>query len=56
MDLGSNGANCGAGIVVAPLSTGEVAAVARICHQNGIAIVPQGGKTGLVGGSVSRPG
>ncbi|TGQ90879.1 FAD-binding oxidoreductase [Mesorhizobium sp. M8A.F.Ca.ET.208.01.1.1] len=56
IDLGSNGANCGAGIVVAPLSTGEVAAVARICHQNGIAIVPQGGKTGLVGGSVSRPG
>ncbi|TPL88412.1 FAD-binding oxidoreductase [Mesorhizobium sp. B2-3-13] len=56
IDLGSNGADCGAGIVVAPLSTAEVAAVVRICRQNEIPIVPQGGRTGLVGGSVSRPG
>ncbi|MEI9431797.1 FAD-binding oxidoreductase [Mesorhizobium sp. Cs1299R1N3] len=56
IDLGSNGADCDAGIVVAPLSTAEVAAVVRICRQNEIPIVPQGGKTGLVGGSVSRPG
>ena len=56
IDLGSNGTDRGAGIVVAPSSTDEVAAVVRICRQNEIPIVPQGGKTGLVGGSVSRPG
>ncbi|MDF3150642.1 FAD-binding oxidoreductase [Mesorhizobium sp. XAP10] len=56
IDLGSNGTDCAAGIVVAPSSTGEVAAVVRICSQNEIPIVPQGGRTGLVGGSVSRPG
>ncbi|RVA90611.1 FAD-binding oxidoreductase, partial [Mesorhizobium sp. M7A.F.Ca.US.006.04.2.1] len=56
IDLGSNGMDCAAGIVVAPSSTGEVAAVVRICSQNEIPIVPQGGRTGLVGGSVPRPG
>ncbi|WP_214474288.1 FAD-binding oxidoreductase [Mesorhizobium sp. dw_380] len=55
-DLGSNSVACGAGIVVAPSSTGEVAAVVRICRQNEIPIVPQGGRTGLVDGTVSRPG
>ncbi|MER8442911.1 FAD-binding oxidoreductase [Mesorhizobium sp. M1066] len=56
IELGSNGTDCGAGIVVAPSSTGEVAAVVRFCRQNEIPMVPQGGRTGLVGGSVSRPG
>ena len=56
IDLGSNSVDCGAGIVVAPSSTDEVAAVVRICAQNEIPIVPQGGRTGLVGGSVSRSG
>ncbi|CAN7687513.1 FAD-binding oxidoreductase [Mesorhizobium sp. LjRoot246] len=56
IDLGSDGTDRGAGIVVAPSSTGEVAAVVRICRQNGIPIVPQGGRTGLVDGTVSRTG
>src|SRR3954465_5457791 len=35
-----------------PASTAEVAAVVRLCGQAGVAIVPQGGNTGLSGGSV----
>jgi FAD/FMN-containing dehydrogenase len=43
----------GAAVCVArPGSTAEVAAVVRACAQAGVAIVPQGGNTGLVGGSV----
>jgi len=38
--------------VVRPADTAEVAAVAALCAREEIAIVPQGGNTGLVGGSV----
>jgi FAD/FMN-containing dehydrogenase len=38
--------------VVRPGSTAEVAAVVRACAAQGIAIVAQGGNTGLVGGGV----
>ncbi|MBI4901233.1 MAG: FAD-binding oxidoreductase [Actinobacteria bacterium] len=38
--------------VVRPGSTDEVAAVVAACHGAGVAIVPQGGNTGLVGGGV----
>jgi FAD/FMN-containing dehydrogenase len=38
--------------VARPASTSEVAAVVRLCAQSGVAVVPQGGNTGLVGGSV----
>ncbi len=38
--------------VVRPGSTAEVAAVVRACASAGVAIVPQGGNTGLVGGGV----
>jgi len=38
--------------VVRPGSTDEVAAVVRACAAQGVAIVPQGGNTGLVGGGV----
>jgi len=38
--------------VVRPASTAEVAAVVKACAAHGVAIVPQGGNTGLVGGSV----
>ena len=38
--------------VVRPSSTDEVAAVVSACHGAGVAIVPQGGNTGLVGGGV----
>src|SRR5689334_22788520 len=38
--------------VVRPGSTSEVAEVVAACHAAGVAIVPQGGNTGLVGGGV----
>ena len=38
--------------VVRPGSTAEVAAVVTACHAAGVAIVPQGGNTGLVAGGV----
>jgi FAD/FMN-containing dehydrogenase len=38
--------------VVRPGNAQEVAAVLRLCAQHGAAVVPQGGNTGLVGGSV----
>jgi D-lactate dehydrogenase (cytochrome) len=42
--------------VVRPADTAETAAVVRICAGAGIAIVPQGGNTGLVGGGVPDGG
>ncbi len=42
--------------VVRPADTAEVAAVMSVCAQQGVAVVPQGGNTGLVGGSVPRSG
>ena len=38
--------------VVRPSSTIEVASVLRACRNAGVAVVPQGGNTGLVGGGV----
>ena len=37
--------------VVKPATTSEVAAVVAMCAQSGIAIVPQGGNTGMCGGA-----
>jgi len=47
-----------AAALLAPASTAEAAAVVRLCAEAGVAMVPQGGNTGLVGGAVphSRPG
>jgi FAD/FMN-containing dehydrogenase len=42
--------------VVRPASTREVAAVVALCAREEIAVVPQGGNTGLVGGSVPTGG
>src|SRR6185503_5851510 len=38
--------------VVRPASTAEVSKVVALCAREGMAVVPQGGNTGLVGGSV----
>ena len=43
-------------LVVRPADTAEVSAVVTACADAGAAIVPQGGNTGLVGGSVPRRG
>ncbi len=45
-----------AALVVRPGTTDEVAGVLRECTSRGVAVVPQGGNTGLVGGSVPAPG
>ncbi len=42
--------------VVRPGSTAEVAAVARVCSEHGVPIVPQGGNTGLCGGATPHAG
>jgi len=45
-----------AGAVLRPGTTDEVAAVVRAARDTGVALVPQGGNTGLVGGSVPVDG
>lgn len=56
IDYGVLPENLGAGIVVLPGTADELAAVVRCCHAHGVVIVTQGGRTGLVGGGISRPG
>ncbi|MFA8441305.1 FAD-binding oxidoreductase [Yoonia sp.] len=46
----------GQGMVVAPGSTDEVAAVVRACAAARVGIVPYGGGTGLVGGQLQQEG
>lgn len=41
-----------AALIVAPASTEEVAGIVKYCSDNNIAITPQGGNTGLVGGQI----
>jgi FAD/FMN-containing dehydrogenase len=43
-------------LVVRPAGTAEVAQVIKVCAALGVPIVPQGGNTGLVGGSVPSSG
>uniref|UniRef100_K1QDC6 D-2-hydroxyglutarate dehydrogenase, mitochondrial n=1 Tax=Magallana gigas TaxID=29159 RepID=K1QDC6_MAGGI len=40
-------------VVLRPKSTEEVSAILKYCNEKKLAVVPQGGNTGLVGGSVS---
>ncbi|HVX17960.1 MAG TPA: FAD-binding oxidoreductase [Acidimicrobiales bacterium] len=42
--------------VVRPGNTAEIAAVVSVCAAEAVALVPQGGRTGLVGGSVPLAG
>ncbi len=39
-------------LVLTPTSTEQVAEVLKYCNEKNLAVVPQGGNTGLVGGSV----
>jgi len=45
-----------AAAVVRPADTRALSDVLRLCFEAGVAVVPQGGNTGLVGGSVPRGG
>ena len=40
---------------VRPANTHEVAAVVQLCAQEKIALVPQGGNTGMCGGATPNP-
>jgi FAD/FMN-containing dehydrogenase len=42
--------------VVRPLDVDQVAAVLRLCNEAGVAVVPQGGRTGLAGGATPLSG
>ncbi len=44
-----------AAVVVRPASVEEVSKVVKLCHDNGIAIVPQAGNTGLMCGATPYP-
>ena len=39
-------------VLLRPKTTNEVSAILRYCNGRQLAVVPQGGNTGLVGGSV----
>lgn len=41
-------------LLVLPGSTAQVAAVIGICAEEGVAVIPQGGNTGLVGGQIPQ--
>lgn len=56
LDPGMDGENLNAGAVVLPGSSEEAATVVAYLSAQGIAMVPHGGRTGLSGGAVSRPG
>jgi FAD/FMN-containing dehydrogenase len=46
----------GGSVVCMPCSTEDVSNILRYCNDNKIGVVPQGGNTGLVGGSVGLSG
>ncbi|WP_334176921.1 FAD-binding oxidoreductase [Pseudoxanthobacter sp.] len=54
LDPGWHPENLLARLYVAPADAGEVAAVLRLCRETGTAVVPQGGRTGLVGATRTR--
>ncbi len=53
---GEDPANLNAGVMAQPASTESAAALISWCRANHVAIVPQGGLSGLVGGGTSQTG
>ena len=56
IDPGWNPHNLDAGIMVSPDSTDQIAAIIKACGEYRTPVVTQGGRTGLVGGSISHKG
>jgi FAD/FMN-containing dehydrogenase len=56
VDPGIHPGNLNAALMARPTTTAEVARVLKLCNDAAISVVPQGGRTGLAGGAVSRPG
>jgi len=55
LDPGFHKDNLAAALAVFPETTEMVAAVVAMCRKEGIAIVPQGGRTGIAGGAATTP-
>jgi len=56
LDPGVERRNLDSGVAAMPATTVEVARVVAICRDHKIPIVPLGGRTGLAGAGVSKPG
>lgn len=56
LDPGVEPRNLDAGVVALPASTADVVAVLKLCHEARIPVVTLGGRTGLAGAGISRPG
>jgi FAD/FMN-containing dehydrogenase len=56
LDPGFDKANLDADVVVFPKRTDQVAAIVRLCSAHGVALVAQGGRTGLAGAAQSQVG
>jgi FAD/FMN-containing dehydrogenase len=56
LDPGVDPHNYRADALLLPASTDEVAALLAYCNAHAIAVVPQGGRTGLSGGASTAPG
>ena len=50
-----NPAPCEAGAIVRPASTEEMSRVMALCHEAGQGVIPVGGNTGLVEGTLASP-
>ncbi len=55
-DPGFHKDNLNADLALLPDTTQQVSQVLNYCYENDIAVVPQGGRTGLAGGCVSQSG
>jgi FAD/FMN-containing dehydrogenase len=55
LDPGFHKDNLAAELAVFPETTEAVAAVVALCRKEGVAIVPQGGRTGIAGGAATAP-
>jgi FAD/FMN-containing dehydrogenase len=55
LDPGFHKDNLSADLAVFPETTAMVAAVVALCRSEGVAIVPQGGRTGIAGGAATAP-
>ncbi len=56
LDPGLDAQNLDAGLIIAPASIEDVCALVNWCAARNIAIVPQGGRTGLAGAATSKQG
>ncbi|HMK86389.1 MAG TPA: FAD-binding oxidoreductase [Steroidobacteraceae bacterium] len=56
LDPGAHPQNLRARLMARPSSAAEVARVLELCREARVGVVPQGGRTGLAGGAVTREG